>query len=53
VAGLVDAVGAGVTEWQTGQRVGVGWHGGHDGTCPECRRGDFRNCRNEQNPGIS
>lgn len=53
VAGVVDVVGPGVTEWQAGQRVGVGWHGGHDGTCPECRRGDFRNCHNEKNPGIS
>jgi D-arabinose 1-dehydrogenase-like Zn-dependent alcohol dehydrogenase len=53
VAGVVDALGAGVTEWQKGERVGVGWHGGHDGTCRECRRGDFRNCRNEKNPGIS
>jgi D-arabinose 1-dehydrogenase-like Zn-dependent alcohol dehydrogenase len=53
VAGVVDAVGLGVTEWRTGQRVGVGWHGGHDGTCPECRRGDFRLCRNEKNPGLS
>ncbi len=53
VAGVVDALGTGVTEWQKGQRVAVGWHGGHDGTCPECRRGDFRLCRNEKNPGIS
>jgi D-arabinose 1-dehydrogenase-like Zn-dependent alcohol dehydrogenase len=53
VAGVVDAVGPGVSEWQKGQRVGVGWHGGHDGTCPECRRGDFRNCRNQKIPGIS
>ncbi len=53
VAGLVDAVGIGVTEWRKGQRVGLGWHGGHDGTCPECRRGDFRLCRNEKNPGLS
>ena len=53
MAGVVDAVGAGVTEWRKGQRVGVGWHGGHDGTCPECRRGDFRLCRNEKNPGLS
>jgi D-arabinose 1-dehydrogenase-like Zn-dependent alcohol dehydrogenase len=53
VAGVVDAVGTGVTEWRKGQRVGVGWHGGHDGTCPECRRGDFRLCRNEKNPGLS
>jgi D-arabinose 1-dehydrogenase-like Zn-dependent alcohol dehydrogenase len=41
VAGVVDALGPGVTEWRKGQRVGVGWHGGHDGTCPECRREDF------------
>jgi hypothetical protein len=53
VAGVVDALGTGVTEWRKGQRVGVGWHGGHDGTCPECRQGDFRLCRNEKNPGIS
>ena len=53
VAGVVDALGTGVTEWRKGQRVGVGWHGGHDGTCPECRRGDFRLCRNEKNPGLS
>ncbi len=53
VAGLVDEVGAGVSEWQIGQRVGVGWHGGHDGTCLACRRGDFRNCQNLKIPGIS
>ncbi len=53
VAGVIDAVGAGVTEWKKGQRAGVGWHGGHDGTCRECRRGDFRNCRNEKIAGIS
>lgn len=53
VAGVVDALGTGVTEWRKGQRVAVGWHGGHDGTCPECRRGDFRLCRNEKNPGLS
>jgi D-arabinose 1-dehydrogenase-like Zn-dependent alcohol dehydrogenase len=53
VAGVVHALGVGVTEWREGQRVGVGWHGGHDGTCRECRRGDFRNCRNEKVAGIS
>ena len=53
VAGIIDEVGAGVSEWRKGQRVGVGWHGGHDGTCRECRRGDFRNCQNLQIPGIS
>ena len=53
VAGIVDEVGAGVSAWTKGQRVGVGWHGGHDGTCRECRRGDFRNCRNAKICGIS
>ena len=53
VAGIVDEVGAGVSGWKKGQRVGVGWHGGHDNTCRECRRGDFRNCKNGQIPGIS
>jgi len=53
VAGIIDEVGAGVSDWKKGQRVGVGWHGGHDGTCRECRRGDFNNCRNLQIPGIS
>ena len=53
VAGIIDELGAGVSEWKQGQRVGVGWHGGQDGTCVACRRGDFRNCRNLKIPGIS
>jgi D-arabinose 1-dehydrogenase-like Zn-dependent alcohol dehydrogenase len=53
VAGVIDEIGAGVTEWKNGQRVGVGWHGGHDGTCLACQRGDFRNCQNLKIPGIS
>jgi D-arabinose 1-dehydrogenase-like Zn-dependent alcohol dehydrogenase len=53
VAGVIDEVGAGVSGWKVGQRAGVGWHGGHDNTCRECRRGDFRNCRNVKVSGIS
>ena len=53
IAGIIDELGAGVSEWKKGQRVGVGWHGGQDGTCLECRRGDFRNCRNLKIAGIS
>jgi D-arabinose 1-dehydrogenase-like Zn-dependent alcohol dehydrogenase len=53
VAGVIDEVGAGVSAWKKGQRVGVGWHGGQDNTCRECRRGDFRNCRNLKISGIS
>ena len=54
VAGVVDAVGAGVTGWSAGQRVGVGWHGGHCGHCDSCRRGDFVTCQiAPEIPGIS
>ncbi len=53
VAGIVDEVGPGVSAWKKGQRVGVGWHGGQDNTCRECRRGDFRNCQNVKIAGIS
>ena len=53
VAGVIDEVGPEVSARKIGQRVGVGWHGGQDNTCPSCRRGDFRNCRNLKIPGIS
>ncbi len=53
VAGIVDELGAGVSEWKKGQRAGVGWHGGHDGTCLVCRRGDFGHCQNLKIAGIS
>src|SRR3989449_1500319 len=53
VAGVIDEVGAGVVGSKKGQRVGVGWHGGQDGTCIACRRGDFANCRNLKICGIS
>src|SRR5947207_1139643 len=53
VAGHVDALGGGVTNWKEGQRVGVGWHGGHDFVCEECRRGDFAMCSNRKVTGIN
>ena len=54
VAGIVDAVGAGVAGWKVGDRVGVGWHGGHCGYCDACRRGDFLVCQVAPLiPGIS
>jgi D-arabinose 1-dehydrogenase-like Zn-dependent alcohol dehydrogenase len=52
VAGVIDEVGAGVTQWKKGERVGVGWHGGQDGTCLPCRRGDFGNCEHLKVSGI-
>jgi D-arabinose 1-dehydrogenase-like Zn-dependent alcohol dehydrogenase len=54
VAGIIDALGHGVTGWTKGQRAGVGWHGGHCGYCDSCRRGDFVTCRiAQQISGIS
>jgi D-arabinose 1-dehydrogenase-like Zn-dependent alcohol dehydrogenase len=53
VAGVIDEAGPDVARWTKGQRVGVGWHGGHDGTCLACRRGDFVNCANGKVTGLS
>jgi len=44
IAGVIDAVGADVLGWETGQRAGVGWHGSHCGYCNSCLRGDFVTC---------
>ena len=44
IIGIVDAVGEGVKPWKTGQRAGVGWHGGNCGYCNHCRRGEFFAC---------
>jgi len=52
IAGRVDAVGDRVTNWKKGERVGVGWHGGHDFVCEQCRRGDFAMCVNRKVTGI-
>src|SRR6185369_15652869 len=53
IAGRIDAVGEHVTAWKQGQRVGVGWHGGHCFVCDPCRRGDFINCKNKKITGIT
>ncbi|ARN75160.1 alcohol dehydrogenase [Oceanicoccus sagamiensis] len=52
VAGIVDAVGPGVQGWALGDRVGVGWHGGHCFHCDPCREGDFVTCENKQICGV-
>jgi D-arabinose 1-dehydrogenase-like Zn-dependent alcohol dehydrogenase len=44
VAGVIDAIGSGMGGWKVGDRVGVGWHGGHCGYCDACRRGEFLFC---------
>lgn len=53
VVGVIDAVGQGVDVWKTGQRVGVGWHGGYCGKCDPCRHGDFFACVTGQVTGIT
>ena len=53
IAGRVDALGAGVRGWQTGDRVVVGWFGGYCTYCTPCRRGEFAHCENAQVPGRS
>jgi len=53
IAGRVDAVGEDVELWSEGDRVGVGWHGGHCFTCEPCRRGDFQGCVNGEITGLS
>lgn len=53
IAGRVDAVGADVSNWKPGQRVGVGWHGGHCFVCDPCRRGDFILCQSEKITSLS
>src|SRR5436190_13010713 len=54
IAGVLDALGANVLGWKEGERVGIGWHGGHCGYCDECRRGNFVLCQKTPLiPGIS
>ncbi|KAH6853758.1 chaperonin 10-like protein [Chaetomium sp. MPI-CAGE-AT-0009] len=47
IIGHVAAVGDGVTAWKVGERVGAGWHGGHDGTCFACKKGMYQMCDNQ------
>lgn len=53
VAGVIDAVGKGVNDWSVGQKVGVGWYGGHCTECEACRRGEFILCARGKIAGIS
>ena len=53
IVGRVDSVGEDVPQWKDGQRVGIGWYGGHCGRCEPCRRGDLVACQNLLIPGIT
>ena len=52
VVGTVDRVGAEVTEWTVGNRVGVGWHGGHCSHCRPCNRGNPLLCAESTVTGM-
>ena len=53
VVGRIEALGAGVSRWKIGQRVGVGLIAGEDGVCEPCRRGDIVNCQNPVVSGVN
>jgi alcohol dehydrogenase/propanol-preferring alcohol dehydrogenase len=53
VVGIIEAIGAGVTGFSRGERVGVGWYGGHDGRCDPCRRGQLFACKNGAVTGLT
>lgn len=53
IAGVIDAIGEDAGNWKVGDRVGIGWHGGHCRICESCRRGDFITCVKLQVPGIT
>ena len=53
IVGVIDAVGAGVTAWRPGDRVGVGFLNGHCWQCEPCRRGDFVNCLDQAQTGTT
>ena len=53
IAGVLDAIGPDVPVFKVGQRVGLGWHGGHCNYCTPCRRGDFMLCENQPISGIN
>ena len=53
IAGRIDAVGDDVSAWESGERVGAGWHGGHCFSCDPCRRGQFLQCENAEVTGLT
>jgi alcohol dehydrogenase/propanol-preferring alcohol dehydrogenase len=53
IAGVIDALGEGVTGWSLGQRVGAGWFAGRCGRCEQCRRGQFMACANMAIHGVT
>ena len=44
IVGRVAAIGSGVEGWREGERAGVAWLAGTDGSCPQCRDGRENLC---------
>src|SRR5271170_494902 len=53
VVGVIEEVGDGALRWNRVDRVGIGWHGWHDGTCPTCQRGDTFACPQQKITGLA
>lgn len=53
IVGDIVQVGEGVKSLTVGERVGGPWHGGHDGICRSCQRGQYQMCDNELINGYS
>src|SRR5579859_3706586 len=51
IVGYVEKVGAGVTRWREGDRVGVAWLGSACGVCEWCRRQGENLCERAQFTG--
>lgn len=52
IAGTIAEVGAGVVDFAVGDRVAIGWFGGHCGVCIPCRKGLFIHCEKGQIPSL-
>ncbi|WP_343599237.1 alcohol dehydrogenase catalytic domain-containing protein [Mycobacterium sp.] len=52
IAGTVADIGSGVTGFAVGDRVAVGWFGGHCNHCTPCRTGIFIHCENLRVPSL-
>jgi D-arabinose 1-dehydrogenase-like Zn-dependent alcohol dehydrogenase len=53
VVGIIDQLGSKSKYWKVGQRVGVGWHGGHCFQCPACKNSEFDACEDSLTTGIT
>ncbi|MGV0676542.1 alcohol dehydrogenase catalytic domain-containing protein [Mycolicibacterium sp.] len=52
IAGTIAEIGPGVSDFAVGDRVAIGWFGGHCGVCIPCRKGLFIHCERGQIPSL-